>query len=154
MPAPSKLRLDYAGIREELQAMGVTEPDARDVAAAVIHIRQRKLPDPVVIGNAGSFFKNPVVAAELAEALHAREPDMPIYPARGGFAKLSAAWLIDQLGFRGLRDGDAGVSETHALVLVNHGAATGEQLFQLAQRIRFAVFERYGVELEAEPLIV
>lgn len=149
------LVVHYPGVKEELAAMGHGEAfGAREVSEAICSIRRRKLPDPKVIGNAGSFFKNPVVTAGLAQALVERYPNLPVYPARGGSAKLSAAWLIDQLGFRGLRDGDAAVSDTHALVLVNHGSATGEQLYQLAQRIRFAVFERYGVELEPEPLIV
>jgi len=149
------LVVHYPGVREELAAMGHAEGyGAREVSEAICSIRRRKLPDPKVIGNAGSFFQNPMVPAELALALGERFPEMPIYPARGGSSKLSAAWLIDQLGFKGLRDGDAAVSDTHALVLVNHGNATGEQIFQLSQRIRLAVFERYGVELETEPLIV
>jgi UDP-N-acetylmuramate dehydrogenase len=149
------LVVHYPGVREELDALGYgAHYGAREVSEAICSIRRRKLPDPKVLGNAGSFFKNAVVPAALADALKQRYPDMPVYPARGGNAKLSAAWLIDQLGFRGVRDGDAGVSDTHALVLVNHGSATGEQIHALSQRIRFAVFERYGVELEPEPLIV
>ena len=148
-------RLDYAGIGEELAAMGVATPGAREVAEAVIRIRRRKLPDPAVVGNAGSFFKNPIVPAPLAQALQAAHPRLPVFPGDGdGTRKLSAAWLIDACGWKGARAGDAGVSSAHALVLVNHGAATGLQLLELARRIAASVQDRFGVALEPEPRIV
>ena len=148
-------RLDYAGIGEELAAMGVATPGAREVAEAVIRIRRRKLPDPAVVGNAGSFFKNPIVPATLAQALQAAHPRLPVFPGDGdGTRKLSAAWLIDACGWKGAREGDAGVSPAHALVLVNHGAATGLQLLELARRIAASVQDRFGVALEPEPRIV
>ena len=148
-------RLDYAGIGEELAAMGVATPGAREVAEAVIRIRRRKLPDPAVVGNAGSFFKNPIVPATLAQALQAAHPRLPVFPGDGdGTRKLSAAWLIDACGWKGARAGDAGVSSAHALVLVNHGAATGLQLLELARRIAASVQDRFGVALEPEPRIV
>jgi UDP-N-acetylmuramate dehydrogenase len=147
------LRLDYGEVRDELARAGVGRPGATDVADAVSAIRRRKLPDPAVLGNAGSFFKNPVVAPPLAEALRAREPGLPAWPA-GDAVKLSAAWMIERCGFKGLRDGDAGVHAAHALVLVNHGAATGAELLALARRIRDAVRERFGVVLEPEPVVV
>ena len=151
----AKPRLDYAGIGEELAAMGVATPGARDVAEAVIRIRRRKLPDPAVVGNAGSFFKNPIVPAPLAQALQAAHPRLPVFPGDGdGTRKLSAAWLIDACGWKGARAGDAGVSSAHALVLVNHGAATGLQLLELARRIAASVQDRFGVALEPEPRIV
>ena len=150
------LKLDYAGIGEELQAMGIDgTPRASQVAEAVIRIRQRKLPDPAVLGNAGSFFKNPIVPMAQAEALLAQHASMPVF--RGSSEdtrKLSAAWLIDQCGWKGHRDGDAGVSDAHALVLVNHGNATGAQLLDLARRIAASVQERFGVAIEPEPRIV
>ena len=150
------LKLDYAGIGEELQAMGITDfPRASQVAEAVIRIRQRKLPDPSVLGNAGSFFKNPIVAAGIAEALLAEQPSMPAFRgADAGTRKLSAAWLIDQCGWKGFRDGDAGVAESHALVLVNHGHASGEQLLDLARRIAGSVHTRFDVAIEPEPRII
>ncbi len=153
------LKLDYAGIVEELQAMGITAPRASQVAEAVIRIRQRKLPDPNVLGNAGSFFKNPIVPADVAEALRARHPSMPAFAgADTGTRKLSAAWLIDQCGWKGHRDqdgeGDAGVAESHALVLVNHGHASGAQLLDLARRIAASVQARFGVAIEPEPRII
>jgi UDP-N-acetylmuramate dehydrogenase len=148
------LVLDYAGVREELAAMGVDAPCAHDVADAVIRLRRRKLPDPAEIGNAGSFFKNPIVAQVQADALRAAYPALPVYPAADGLAKLSAAWLIEQTGWKGFRDGDVGVSDRHALVLVNHGHAAGADLLRLATRIADSVRERYGVELEPEPVVV
>lgn len=147
-------RVAYAGLGDELTALGITQPTARDVADAVIAIRQRKLPDPRVIGNAGSFFKNPVIDVAKADALMQLHPDLPAFSAGEGRRKLSAAWLIDSLGFKGAREGDAGVAPTHALVLVNHGHASGRQLLQLAQRIAQAVYARYGVGLEPEPRLV
>ena len=149
-------RVEYAGVRAELDAMGVAEaPTATQVADAVTAIRRRKLPDPAQVGNAGSFFKNPIVPAALAGDLLQAHPSLPEFPvADAGARKLSAAWLIDQCGWKGHRDGDAGVAASHALVLVNHGAATGAQLLDLARRIAGSVAERFGVALEPEPRIV
>ena len=150
------LKLEYAGIGEELQAMGIeAAPRASQVAEAVIRIRRRKLPDPALLGNAGSFFKNPIVPVAQADALLARHASMPVFRGAGDDSrKLSAAWLIDQCGWKGHRDGDAGVAPSHALVLVNHGSATGTQLLDLARRIAASVRERFGVSIEPEPRIV
>jgi UDP-N-acetylmuramate dehydrogenase len=121
----------------------------------VRRIRRRKLPDPAVTGNAGSFFKNPVVRREFAAELQARFAGLPVFPAVSeDYRKLSAAWLIEQAGWRGYRDGDAGISAQHALVLVNLGHATGVQLLALARRVMTSVQERFGVALEPEPRIV
>ncbi len=151
-----KLKLEYAGIADELAAMGLEgTPRASQVAEAVIRIRQRKLPDPAVLGNAGSFFKNPIVPAEIAADLQSAYPTMPVF--RGGSddtRKLSAAWLIDRCGWKGHRDGDAGVAPSHALVLVNHGHATGAQLLDLARRIAASVQERFGIAIEPEPRVI
>jgi UDP-N-acetylmuramate dehydrogenase len=150
-----RLRLDYAGVGDELAAMGIDAPRASQVAEAVCRIRRRKLPDPAVIGNAGSFFKNPIVPVAVADALHAAHPTLPMFRGSGeDTRKLSAAWLIDQCGWKGHRDGDAGVAETHALVLVNHGKATGAELLALARRIAGSVRERFGIAIEPEPRIV
>jgi len=150
------LRLEYAGIREELTAMGIDgTPRASQVAEAVIRIRQRKLPDPARLGNAGSFFKNPIVPMAIAEALQATHPAMPVFRGAGDDTrKLSAAWLIDQCGWKGHRHGDAGVSAEHALVLVNHGQATGLQVLDLARRIAASVQDRFGIAIEPEPRII
>jgi UDP-N-acetylmuramate dehydrogenase len=149
------LRLDYAGVGDELLAMGIESPRASQVAEAVCRIRRRKLPDPAVIGNAGSFFKNPIVPMAFADALHAEHPTLPMFRGNSeDTRKLSAAWLIDQCGWKGHRDGDAGVAESHALVLVNHGKATGAELLALARRIAGSVRERFDVAIEPEPRIV
>lgn len=155
LPRTAQLRLDYAGIREELAAMGITSPSARDVGDAVVRIRQRKLPDPAVVGNAGSFFKNPILSQAQADALQVDYPTLPVF--RGDAEhnrKLSAAWMIEACGWKGHRDGDAGVSAAHALVLVNHGLATGAQLLSLARRIAESVHARFGVAIEPEPKII
>ena len=147
-------RVDYAGVRDELRRMGIEQPAPIHVADAVVNLRTRKLPDPKVIGNAGSFFKNPLVPAAQAEQLRAEHPQLPSWPAPDGLAKLSAAWLIESSSFKGAREGDAGISNRHALVLVNHGHATGGQLWALAQRVREGVHARFGVMLEPEPRII
>ncbi len=165
-----RLVLDYAGIADELAAMHIEgAPTPRQVAEAVVRIRRRKLPDPALVGNAGSFFKNPVVPAAFAAELRREHPRLPVYPAApfpadaaahgaaaddGGACKLSAAWLIEQCGWKGHREGDAGIAGQHALVLVNHGEAGGAQLLDLARRVAASVRERFGVSLEPEPRIV
>ena len=155
LPLLAELRLDYAGIREELAAMGITQPVAADVAQAVINIRRRKLPDPDRIGNAGSFFKNPVLPLEQVLVLQHAYPALPVYPGtREDTRKLSAAWMIESCGWKGHRDGDAGVSADHALVLVNHGQASGAELLALARRITESVRARFGVVIEPEPRLV
>ncbi|MGH8183681.1 MAG: UDP-N-acetylmuramate dehydrogenase [Rhodanobacteraceae bacterium] len=154
LPRDHAPRVEYAGIRDELQRMGVAHPAPIHVADAVVNLRTRKLPDPAVIGNAGSFFKNPLVPAAQADALRAENPQLPCWPAADGCSKLSAAWLIETCGFKGLRDGDAGISNRHALVLVNHGHATGAQLWALAHRVSVGVHARFGVSLEPEPRVV
>jgi UDP-N-acetylmuramate dehydrogenase len=146
--------LDYAGVRDELEAMGFAHPTPAQVAQAVRRLRRRKLPDPAVIGNAGSFFKNPVVPASRADELLAANAGLPVYPTGAGAAKLSAAWLIDACGWRGFREGDAGISAQHALVLVNHGRATGAELLGLARHVAESVQRRFDVRLEPEPRIV
>ena len=155
LPRTPALRLDYAGLGDELRAMGIAAPTPTQVSDAVIAIRRRKLPDPAVLGNAGSFFKNPIVAAAQAEALQAMHAALPVFRiGDDSTRKLSAAWLIDACGWKGHRDGDAGVSATHALVLVNHGHATGQQLLDLARRIADSVRARFGVALEPEPRVI
>lgn len=158
--------LGYAELRARFPAEGPV-PTAAQIAAAVRSIRAAKLPDPAVLGNAGSFFKNPIVSRTGALRLREHEPALPMYPAEAQApdtqatgapaadrVKLSAGWLIERCGWKGHREGDAGVHRNHALVLVNHGAATGAQVLALAERIRLSVQERFGVTLEPEPLIV
>lgn len=154
LPRSRPLRTDYAGIAEQLARMGVDKPAPFHVAEAVVHLRTRKLPDPLVIGNAGSFFKNPIIDAAQADALKQDHPGLPVWPQPDGRGKVSAAWLIETTGFKGVREGDAGISNRHALVLVNHGKATGPQLWALAQRVMHGVEETFGVTLEPEPLVI
>ncbi len=154
LPRQRELKLDYAGIRDELSRMGVEKPAPFHVAEAVVHLRTRKLPDPAVIGNAGSFFKNPIVDAMQGEALKRKYAELPAWQTADGRWKLSAAWLIETVGLKGERDGDAGISNRHALVLVNHGQATGRQLWAFSQRVITTVQEQFGVRLEREPLVI
>lgn len=146
-------RLGYAGLREALGEHASLTPTA--VAEAVRAIRRSKLPDPSALGNAGSFFKNPEVEDHRAQALHLSFPGLPVFPGgRDGHSKLSAAWLIEAAGFKGHRHGDAGISSQHALVLVNHGHASGAQLLALAREVAAGVERRFGLRLEPEPLIL
>jgi len=155
LPLLHELRLDYAGIREQLHTMAIAQPTAADVARAVIAIRQRKLPDPAVLGNAGSFFKNPILPLEQVQLLLQLYPELPTYPGSdAGNGKLSAAWMIEACGWKGLREGDAGVSPDHALVLVNHGSATGSELLAFARRVSASVLEKFGVPIEPEHRLV
>ncbi len=153
-----RTKLDYAGLTEELLAMGLDGTSSvrpSQVAEAVCRVRRRKLPDPAVLGNAGSFFKNPIVPSPQADVLKHVNPALPVFGVRDADTrKLSAAWLIDACGWKGHRDGDAGVADSHALVLVNHGGATGAQLLTLARRIAESVQERFGVSLEPEPRLI
>lgn len=144
------LNLDYGPVRQRLQEQGITEPTAKDVSQAICAIRLEKLPNPAELGNAGSFFKNPVIPTAQAQALKARYPGLVAYP-QGDEVKLAAGWLIEQAGWKGFREGDAGVHRLQALVLVNYGGATGRQLQALALRIQADIAERFGVELEMEP---
>jgi len=154
LPRKRPLRLNYPGIRRELDLLEIGSPSPAGVARAVENLRRRKLPDPSRFGNAGSFFKNPVVTLEHMEKLRLSHADMPVYPHTDDRCKLSAAWLIEACGLKGMREGDAGVSQTHALVLVNHGMATGSQVWALAEKIHNAVAARFGVAMEPEPLVL
>ena len=147
-------KLDYGDIRAELAAQGIGDITPQAVANAVIAIRQRKLPDPAQIGNAGSFFKNPLVSAERLAHIRADYPNAPAYPQPDGQSKLAAGWLIDQCGWKGQSLGHAGVYEQQALVLVNRGGATGAEVLALARAIQDSVRQRFGVELEPEPVVI
>lgn len=154
LPKQWRSNLGYADLVHELQARGMADPTANDVSDAVIAIRTRKLPDPTVIGNAGSFFKNPVVPLEQCDALSAHFPQLVRYAQEDGSCKLAAGWLIDQCGWKGRTLGAAGVYEKQALVLVNRGGASGEEIARLAAAIQADVMARFGVMLEPEPVFV
>jgi len=140
----------YGAITQELANMGVRELSIQAISQAVINIRSSKLPDPAVIGNAGSFFKNPEVSAAKEQQLRENFPGIVSYPLANGNYKLAAGWLIEQCGWKGYRDGDAGVHERQALVLVNYGQATGEEIYRLSERIEESIREKFGVTLERE----
>ena len=147
-------RVDYGELKQELQSAAIAAPTAADVSRAVIAIRSRKLPDPAVIGNAGSFFKNPIVSADDAASLKARYPNMPQYSVAHGHTKVAAGWLIEQAGWKGCDIGAAGISSRHSLVLVNLGGATGAELWALARAVKTDIHERFGITLEPEPRVV
>lgn len=145
------LHLEYGPVRQRLTEQGIDHPTATDVSQAICSIRNEKLPDPAVLGNAGSFFKNPLVSAALVAQLKVEYPDLVAYAQPDGQMKLAAGWLIERAGWKGFREADAGVHKLQALVLVNYGAATGLQLLSLAQRIQKDICERFHVDLEMEP---
>jgi UDP-N-acetylmuramate dehydrogenase len=144
----------YADVAQVLAERGLTQPGAADVSDAVIAIRRRKLPDPAQIGNAGSFFKNPLVDAGEHARLAAQHPGMPAYRQADGTYKLAAGWLIDQCGWKGRRLGPVGTHARQALVLVNHGGACGADVLRLAEAIQADVATRFGVCLEPEPVFI
>lgn len=141
-------RLGYGDVEREVEARGGAT--LRNIREAICSIRRAKLPDPAVLGNAGSFFKNPVVGAAAAERLLAEYPDMPHYPAPEGREKLAAGWLIDRAGMKGHRAGNVGVHERQALVIVNHGGATGGEVIAFARTVQARVREKFGIEIDTE----
>ena len=154
LPKQWQPNLRYAELAQEIAARGLTAPRAADISDAVTSIRQRKLPDPALLGNAGSFFKNPVVPAAQRDALLAQHRGLVSYTQGDGNFKLAAGWLIDQCGWKGRAMGAAGVYEKQALVLVNRGGASGAEMVALAEAIQRDVEGRFGVRLEPEPVFV
>ncbi len=150
--------LGYLDLERRMQETGISAPDARQIFDWVVAIRRAKLPDPAVIGNAGSFFKNPTVTPEQCQDIIGRDPKLVHYPMPDGSVKLAAGWLIDACGWKGKRIGRAGVYEKQALVLVNRGGArvrcTGGEVMTLARAIQTSVYERFGIRLEPEPVVV
>ena len=140
--------LGYGDVEKRAREKG--EITLVNIRKSIIEIRQSKLPDTKEIGNAGSFFKNPEVDTDLAESLKNRFENMPVYPGSNGKVKLAAGWLIEKAGWKGVRDGEVGVHEKQALVIVNYGNATGKQIFDFSSKIKQSVFEKFGVDLERE----
>jgi UDP-N-acetylmuramate dehydrogenase len=144
----------YGAIRQELNRMGVKELTIQAISQAVINIRSSKLPDPKVVGNAGSFFKNPEVSAATWEALKKQFPEIVAYELVNGNYKLAAGWLIEQCGWKGFRDGDVGVHPKQALVLVNYGNANGKAIYELSEKVSKSVGQKFGITLEREVNII
>ena len=154
LPRPWRPELGYLDLQRKIEETGLTAPDARQIFDWVCQIRRAKLPDPAVIGNAGSFFKNPVVTPEQCRDIIARDPHVVHYPMDDGSFKLAAGWLIDACGWKGKTVGGAGVYEKQALVLVNRGDARGAEVITLARAIQESVYGRFGIRLEPEPVVV
>ncbi|HUV01256.1 MAG TPA: UDP-N-acetylmuramate dehydrogenase [Bacteroidales bacterium] len=147
-----KLSLEYGSLKEEMNKLGASS--LINVRNVVISARQCKLPDTKLIGNAGSFFKNPVVGKSVAEDLKKKYHRLPAFEDPYGNIKLTAAWLIEQCGWKGKRKGDAGVSEKQSLVIVNYGNATGREIYDLSEDVRKSVFEEFGITLEREVEVI
>lgn len=141
-------KLGYGDVEREVEARGGTT--LRNIREAICAIRRAKLPDPAVLGNAGSFFKNPVVDAATAKRLLAEYADMPHYPAPDGRVKLAAGWLIDRAGMKGRREGPVGIHERQALVIVNHGGATGGEVIAFARKVQETVREKFSIAIDTE----
>lgn len=146
------LNIKYGSLKEEVGKLG--DQNLKNVRQAVVNIRRAKLPDPEITGNAGSFFKNPVVEAEIADCLKKEYPEMPLYDDLNSTKKLAAGWLIEKCGWKGYRSGDAGVHDKQALVLVNYGKAEGIEIQKLSESIKESVLEKFGISLECEVEVI
>ena len=154
LPKPWQPVLGYLELERKMAEHGVTRPEPRQVFDWICAIRRAKLPDPAVVGNAGSFFKNPVVTPEQCRDIIGRDPEIVHYPMPDGTMKLAAGWMIDACGWKGKTVGKAGVYEKQALVLVNRGGAIGSEVMLLAKAIQESVYGRFGIRLEPEPVVV
>lgn len=149
-----KLNTSYGAIEAELEKQQITIPTLKDVSNAVIAIRQSKLPDPKELGNSGSFFKNPIVLKSDFESIQQKFPSMPFYEVSETEVKVPAGWLIEQAGFKGKRFGDAGIHKNQALVLVNYGQASGQEILEVARTIQATIASKYGISIETEVNII
>jgi len=144
----------YGALQAYLENKGITDPTIKDVFDAVVQIRRSKLPDPNEVGNAGSFFKNPILSRTTFEKFRAEHPEAPFYPTGNDRYKIPAAWLIDRAGWKGYREKDAGVHPKQPLVLVNYGNATGREIYDLSEKIRLDIREKFQIDLEREVNII
>lgn len=149
-----EIKTSYGDIIAELAKHNVSAPTLKDISNAVIAIRQSKLPDPKELGNSGSFFKNPIVLKSDFEPIHYKFPEMKFYEISETQVKVPAGWLIEQAGFKGKRFGDAGIHKNQALVLVNYGNATGQEILAVSKEIQKTVFEKFGIHIEAEVNVI
>ncbi|WP_417939731.1 UDP-N-acetylmuramate dehydrogenase [Flavobacterium sp. RS13.1] len=149
-----KINTSYGDILAELAKNNISEPTLKDVSNAVIAIRKSKLPDPKELGNSGSFFKNPILLKSDFEQIHKKFPEMKFYEVSETEVKVPAGWLIEQAGFKGKRFGDAGVHKNQALVLVNYGNATGQEILAVSKQVQKTVFETFGIHIEAEVNVI
>ncbi len=149
-----KINTSYGDITAELAKNNITNPTLKDVSNAVIAIRQSKLPDPKELGNSGSFFKNPILLKSDFEKIHQQFPEMKYYEVSATEVKVPAGWLIEQAGFKGKRFGDAGIHKNQALVLVNYGNATGQEILNVSKNIQETIFKTFGIHIEAEVNVI
>ena len=149
-----KITISYGDITKELEKQNVTTPSLKEVSNAVIAIRQSKLPDPKELGNSGSFFKNPIISKEQFEKARALHPEIPHYVISETEVKIPAGWLIEKAGFKGKRFGDAGIHKNQALVLVNYGNATGQEILNVSKDIQATILKEFGIEIEAEVNVI
>ncbi len=154
LPRPWQPVTGYMELERKMAETGITQPDARQIFNWICEVRRAKLPDPATIGNVGSFFKNPVVTPEQCRDIIGRDPEVVHYPLPDGSFKLAAGWMIDACGWKGKSIGRAGVYDKQALVLVNHGGASGAEVVTLARAIQESVYGRFGIRLEPEPVVV
>ena len=149
-----KINISYGDITAELEKQNIKNPTLKEVSNAVIAIRQSKLPDPKELGNSGSFFKNPIISRNLFNKVKLKFPEIKHYDVSESEVKVPAGWLIEQAGFKGKRFGDAGIHKNQALVLVNYGNATGQEILNVSKEIQKTIFEKYGIHIEAEVNII
>ncbi len=148
-----EFNLSYGGVREKLDEKGIKDPEVKDVVDAIWDIRSSKIPNPAVLPNAGSFFKNPVVSQEFLNDLRKKFPEIKSFPDKNGF-KIPTAWLIEKCGLKGYRQGDAGVFEKQALILVNYGRASQKDILNLSDLIRKKVFDKFSIDIEPEVSVI
>ncbi len=148
------INISYGDIQQELHAKNIDNPSLKDVSNAVIAIRQSKLPDPKILGNSGSFFKNPIISRAHFNQVQLKFPEIKHYNVSENEVKVPAGWLIEQAGFKGKRFGDAGIHKNQALVLVNYGNATGQEILDVSRNIQQTIFDKFGIAIEAEVNVI
>jgi UDP-N-acetylmuramate dehydrogenase len=149
-----KINIGYGDIKQQLESKNIENPTIAEVSQAIIDIRQTKLPDPKVLGNSGSFFKNPIISSTSFAKIQQNFPDIKFYQTSPTTVKVPAGWLIEQVGLKGVRFGNCGVHKNQALVLVNYGGASGQEILALSKKVQTDVFEKFGIAIEAEVNVI